>query len=218
MKLKTDWIMKPDYRSLIKYCKDHELEYAVIDDRMALNPEKEFCGLQFINTETYSIVDRVMVVRGLVVNIRTPQEVRPDCPAAYYSYYQRLLTELSQISKPSYLAAQDTYTKLMCWCERDNDTFDRDFFKLKCEQAIQNVKREAWYNGEPLDFRVQRDNEPSRDLFTLSELDQMYEAVQWLPVFDCELHVSYNDHDYKHAETADHGVYLFLNKKRPVDY
>ena len=53
--------MKPDYRSLIKYCKDHELEYAVIDDRTALNPEREFCGLQFINTETYSIIDRVMV-------------------------------------------------------------------------------------------------------------------------------------------------------------
>lgn len=214
MELKTDWIMKPDYRSLIKYCKDHELEYAVIDDRTALNPEKEFCGLQFINTETYSIIDRVMVVRGLVVNLRTPQEVRPDCPAACYSYYQKLLTELNQISKPSYLAAQDTYTKLMCWCERDDSTFDRDFFKLKCEQAIQNVKREAWYENQSLDFRVWAGDDPTPEIFAPSEIDKMYEAVQWLPVFDCELYVNYEDH----AETADHGVYLFLGKKRPVDY
>jgi len=212
-----------NYSAIIDYCNANKLNFCVANDE-EINPEMDFNGLSFIDTETFEIPCSFMVEKAVIVNIPTPNDMTPEDTGESYGKYKRFVDNLTAISRPQYIAPDGCYIKLMCWCkwadtgvigddeveDTKTDTPNPAFFKA-CKEAVEKVKSEHWYDGNPLDFRVwiEGNDDPTPEIFAINDIEKMYDYIKDKSKWDCEIYCTSADKQY--AFTADHGVWLNKN-------
>lgn len=209
---------KNNYSAIIDYCNANKLKFCVAND-MEIDPAMDFNDLPFIDTETFEIPCCFMVEKAVIVNIPTPNEMTPEDTGESYGKYQYFVHGLTAISRPQYIAPDGFYIKLMCWCDwigednkEDDDIQRQDLvFINACREAIEKVRKEHWYAGNLLDFRVtiEGDDDPTLEIFGIDNLKEMYNYIKGKGHFDCEIYCTSADKQY--AFTTDHGVWLTKN-------
>ena len=218
-----------NYSAIFDFANANKLNFCVVNDD-EIDSAMQFNGLSFIDTETFEIPCSFMVEKAVIVNIPTPNEMTPEDTGESYGKYKDFVDGLTAISRPQYIAPDGCYIKLMCWCkwadtgvigddeveDTKTDTPNPAFFKA-CKDAVEKVKSEHWYDGNLLDFRVwiegadnpNPEDDPTPEIFSINEIEKMYDYIKDKSNFDCEIYVTESNHLY--AFTSDHGVWLTKN-------
>jgi hypothetical protein len=192
-----------DYKSIIDYAKKHDIRFAVIDGFKEIDSAFEFNGLSAIDTETFETPCCFAVDRALVLCLKTPADMTPEDTGESYPIYDSIRSDLS-LFHPQYIVPDGAYIKLMIWCDwAESETICDDFVE-HCNEAIKSVTDNI--KDPVLDFRVTNDGDPTPNIYSVSELKDMFNdynnGVEGMPLIDCEMYINIDGS----AFSTDHGV------------
>jgi len=210
------------FNELVRFAKNNGINFGYFDEPDVIESSFDFNGLEFINTETFEIPCCIIPDNALIMCINTPFDMTPDDTGLSYDEYRNVILDLINIQKPTYIAVDGAYVKLMCWCDLDmSDTYKKptlEEFIACCKEALENVRKDSTYNGEPLDFRCTKSNNNDPTPYICTDVDSdkaLAKMFDWLSdcngiddYWDCEIYINYKDDEssWGWADTADAGV------------
>ena len=184
-------MISKDYQSIIDYAKKNNLNFAVVNDFMEIDPSMDLNGLTAIDTDTFEMPCCFSVDRALIVNIMTTSELTPEDTGKSYDGYYDHVTSLRLLYRPQYIVPCGNYIKLMIWCDWSESQSINNEFVVCAKQALEDIRKNI--KNPALDFRVSKEGDPTPDIYTENEIETMYFDIYKGKEFDCEIYINSDD-------------------------